>query len=88
MHRITRFLTILFLTLITLSSTGCASLVVVPFVAARELSGLAFDVAGGATKLSIQSTEGGIEVASAGVDLAGKIIKVAGEHKKLQVAQK
>lgn len=88
MNHITRYLSLVLLIIISLASTGCASLVVVPFKAARELTGLALDIAEGTTKLSIQSTKGGIEVASAGVDLAGKIIKVAGEHKKMQIAKK
>lgn len=88
MHHKTRSLSLIVLTLITLSSIGCASLVVAPFKAARELTGLAFDVAGAATKLSIQSTKGGIEIASAGVDLADKIIKVSGVGQKKQLAQK
>jgi hypothetical protein len=91
MHRTHRFLCITILACIALSSTGCASLVIAPIKAARELTGLAFDIAEGTTKLSIQSTKGSIELAGAGVDLAGKMIKVANAAKqapKVQLAQK
>lgn len=88
MQRYQRYLCAVVLACIALSSTGCAALVVTPIKAARELTGLAFDIAEGTTRLSIQSTKGSIELAGAGVDLAGKVIKVANQDKKVQVARK
>lgn len=88
MTRTSRIFTVAVLAGISLSSTGCTSLVVAPIKAARELTGLAFDVAQRTTKLSIQGTKGTIELAGAGVDLADKIAKAASHKPKVQVAQK
>ena len=88
MHRTKRLILLAFLTAMAIGSTGCASLIVAPIKAARELTGLAFDIADHTARLSIDSTKGAIKVAGAGVDLAGKIAKVARENKKVQVAQK
>ncbi len=88
MQQLKRIFALTFLIAIAMTSTGCVSMVVGSIKVARELTGLAFDVAEGSTRLSIESTKGSIEVASKGVDLAGKLMKLVEEDKKQQLAKK
>jgi hypothetical protein len=88
MQQVKRIVAVTFLMAIAMGATGCTSMLVGSIKVARELTGLAFDVAERTTKLSVQSTKNSIEVASKGVDLAGKLMKIVEDDRKNQLAQK